>query len=83
MEHVGSKFYLNFFKYSMVEIFLLPHPAGVHTCACHVTSLLFSEGDNSGLKGEGGGGVVGDRISELRGCPSSRLQGSIAEFGFT
>ena len=62
------KFTLTFLNIQWLRSFsvLLPHPAGVHTCACHVTSLILSsEGD---IRGWGGLPYGSDRDARRLAC---------------
>ena len=60
--------FLEFYSIQLLRSFTFLIQLGVHTYGCHVTSLLFSEGDTNDLglgSGEGGGGL-GWRDSHIR-----------------
>ena len=57
--------FLEFYSIQLLRSFSFLIQLGVHTCGCHVTSLLFSEGDIWGWAAGGTGGGTPIRVREM------------------
>ena len=57
--------FLEFYGIQLLRSFSFLIQLGVHTCGCHVTSLLFSEGDIWGWAAGGTGGGTPIRVREM------------------
>ena len=58
--------FLEFYGIQLLRSFSFLIQLGAHTCRCHVTSLIFSEGHIWGWGAGGGGGWAGGRDSHIR-----------------